>query len=115
MHQCHYCSSGGVVSKLITHTHTPQSLTQLLQLTPLVDNIDNATVPVNTSTNNAFNTTTNPNNSIEYIYIYIYIKSLAPALGYYLPTNSTDAEMGIYWLDTILTHTTHLIFLASFQ
>ena len=89
MHQCYYCSLGGVVSKLITHT--PESLTQLLQLIPLVDNIDNATVPVNASTNNAFNTTTNPNNSIEYIYI----KSSAPALGYYLPTNSTDAEMGI--------------------
>ena len=66
MHQCYYCSSGGVVSKLITHT--PESLTQLLQI-PLADNIDNATVPVNTSTNNAFNTTTNPNNSIEYICI----------------------------------------------
>ena len=70
----------GAISKLVIHTsattvlqvvsvnwsHRSQSITQLLQL-PFVDSIDNATVLLNNSTNNAFNSTLNSNNSTEYI------------------------------------------------
>ena len=71
----------GGVSKLVIHTsatnvfqvmlvnnsHTAQYIKQLVQLISLVDNIDNATVYVNTSTNSAFNNTPNFNNSTEYV------------------------------------------------
>ena len=68
----------GGISKLVIHTsdtvlqvvsvnwsHRSQSIT-LLQL-PFVDSIDNATVLLNNSTNNAFSSTLNSNNSTEYI------------------------------------------------
>ena len=67
----------GGISKLVVHTsattvlqvvsvnysHAPKSITQLLQLIPLVNSIDNATVFLNNSINNALNNTMNSNNS----------------------------------------------------
>ena len=71
----------GGISKLVIHTsatnvlqvmlvnnsQTAQYIKQLVQLISLDDNIDNATIHLNTSTNSAFNNTTNFNNSTEYI------------------------------------------------
>ena len=58
----------------------------------LVDNIDNATVHLNTSTNNGFNIIKNSNSLTGYI-----------TFGYYLSTNSTNPEMGKNLLHMMLT------------